>query len=752
MESSRRRFIQSAAASAGFAWSGIRIAAEPSGSVAAPRDSAAAVAVPMDRFLYGSQFYRPPSPPRARRREMIQTIAQEYKFNIVRIWPNWDYVNPEPDKWLFDEVEEVMSYCDEFGLQVLCGLNFELAPWWLEQKFPGARFVDAKGQPLSLVGSPNNVTGGWPGLCFDWEPVREAGAEYIRQLVKVVSVHKSLFGYDCWNEPHIEPAWARNIWAQPQELLFCYCEKTLAAFRDWLKEKYGTLDALNRAWTRRYPNWEAVAPPTYLGTYADWLDWRRFIMVRSTREMQFRVETARAADPVHVMESHAAHHPPVDGCVTSGTNAFRLAEVLDAWGMSLFPRWQFPDIYHGAAKYEITRSNAAGKPFYLTELQAGHGNEGLWRSPKMRPRDIRVYNWLAVALGAKGVIYWNYLAEATGREATGYGLVTRNGAATERSREAAKNHAVIQAHWDIIRDFHPRAEVALLTDLDNALLTYAAQGDEEPSTSSFLGYYKALWNLDLWVDFVEPARLDQSSYKVVIAPWHLIGKRETCDRLRGFVEDGGTLILETGFGLYDDDFYFNPTVPPFGLDEVFGYREGEAFWLKNEKAPADVPASDRVYYEPGIAFTAPLSTRVTGKTYLTPIETTSAKPIATFEGMTVAATKKVGKGQVYYFGTNLGASINAGGNGGIELLRAIITRAVQPLVPGRKVRPRLIEGAASSLLVVFNDTSQDQTAALKLPPRYSKAADLLNGGDRPVVSNAVQITVPYQDALVLLLT
>ena len=147
-----------------------------------------------------------------------------------------------------------------------------------------------------------------------------------------------------------------------------------------------------------------------------------------------------------------AHHPPVDGGVNEGTNAWRLAEVLDAWGMSLFPRWQFPIIYHGAAKYEITRSNAAGKPFYLTELEAGHGNQGLWRSPKMRPRDIRVYNWLAVAMGAKGIIYWNYQAEATGREATGYGLVARSGAATDRSREAAEK----QRHHSGPLGRHPR--------------------------------------------------------------------------------------------------------------------------------------------------------------------------------------------------------------------------------------------------------------------------------------------------------
>lgn len=682
---------------------------------------------------------------------MIKTIAEEYKFNLVRLWPNWDYVNPQQDQWIFDEVEEVMNYCDEFGLKVLCGLVCELAPWWLEQKYPGSRFVDAKGQATHIGGSANNVTGGWPGLCFDWEPVREAGIKYIQELIKVVAPHKSLFAYDCWNEPHIEPAWTRNLWAQPPDLWFCYCEKTIEAFREWLKQKYGTLDAMNEAWTRRYPNWEAIEPPRYLSTYNDWADWRRFMVERSTQEMKWRVETARAADTRHVMESHAAHHPPIDACSTTGTNAWRMAEYLDAWGLSLFPRWQVPVIHHAAAKSEITRSNAPGKTFYMTELEAGHGNQGLWRSPKMRVQDIRMHNWLTVAMGAKGIIYWNYQAEATGREGTGYGLVTRDGKPTDRSKEAAKNNAIIQAHWDIIRDFHPHVEVAVLTDQDNAFLTYAAQGNEDPSTSSFRGYYKALWNLDLWVDFIEPSSLGAGKYKVIVAPWHLIGKKETCERLQRFVEHGGTLIIETSFGLYDDKLYHNPVVPPYGLDRVFGYREGEAFWLKGGKAPADVAPSDRVYYDPEIVFTQPLAAHVIGNTYLTPIEATSAEPIAKYEDMTVAATKKVGKGRVYYFGTNLGASIEAGCDGGIELLRAIVTKVVMPLVTGGRVRPRLLEGKKSSLLVIFNDTHKDQTSQIKLPARYQKATDLHRGASVPLVNSTVELTVPYDDAMVLLL-
>ena len=137
-----------------------------------------------------------------------------------------------------------------------------------------------------------------------------------------------------------------------------------------------------------------------------------------------------------------------------------------------------------------------------------------------------------------------------------------------------------------------------------------------------------------------------------------------------------------------------------------------------------MPPSDRVYFEPEITFTAPVAARIKGHTYLTPIEVTSAQPIAKYQDMTVAAIKKVGKGQVYYFGTNLGASIATGSEGGIELLRAIVTKVVKPAVAGGKVRPRLVEGKKQSLLVVFNDHPSDQTARLMLPARYQKATDL----------------------------
>jgi len=93
-------------------------------------------------------------------------------------------------------------------------------PYWLEQAHPETRYVDAKGNPQRLAGSGNNVSGGWPGMCLDWEPVREAAGRFIREMAKVVAPHPSMYAYDIWNESHIEPAWQRNIWTTPQERLY----------------------------------------------------------------------------------------------------------------------------------------------------------------------------------------------------------------------------------------------------------------------------------------------------------------------------------------------------------------------------------------------------------------------------------------------------------------------------------------------------------------------------------------------------
>ncbi len=694
---------------------------------------------------------------------MLKDIAQKYRFNIIRIYPAWTYYNPAPGKYVFDDVDEVMKYCDEFGLRVLLGIVMEEAPYWLERLHPETRYVDAKGAPVRLQDSANNVSGGWPGLCWDWEPVQKAAANFIHEISKMAAAHSSMYAYDCWNEVHIEPDWPRNMWIQPQERIFCYCDQTIALFRKWLAQKYGSLYDLNEVWVRRYSDWTEVDPPRSVKqTYLDWIDWRNFIIERTTWQMRYRVAAIKEVDTKSLLESHCGYQPPIEPFALDGMNGWRLAEEVQAWGLSNFPRDE-TRVYHGVAKFEVTRSQAAGKPFWMTELQGGHGSSGMYESMHMRARDIRLWNWLAVAAGAKGILYWTYHAEATGGEATGYGLVDRDGSPTERVWEASADNRLIQNHWDILKDYVPKPQVALLLDQDNGIMNFAMAGNEDASVHSFRGYYRALWNLDLWADFIEPATLAKSNYKVVIVPWHIIGKKQTCADLLHYVENGGTLILETAFGLFDEKCFYNPVIPPYGLSEAFGYREKENYIQKPHAdwvtaavpgGPPVLPADEAIYYQPEIEFTLPIRVQVQANTFLTPISVTDATSIARYRDMTVAAMKKVGKGEVYYVGTNLGASIHDGDDGGIELLRSFIANACHSPVTASKLRPRLIEGPSNrSLLVVTNETAvkdfDGEYFSYRLPSRFRRATDIHTGKPLTVLNGTVQVTVPSEDVVVL---
>ena len=126
--------------------------------------------------------------------------------------------------------------------------------------------------------------------------------------------------------------------------------------------------------------------------------------------------------------------------------------------------------------------------------------------------------------------------------------------------------------------------------------------------------------------------------------------------------------------------------------------------------------------------------------------------IAAYESTPVAATRKLGKGQVYYIGTNLGASIEEGSQAGIELVRAIVSQTIRPAVTAEKVRPRLIESRAGSLLIVFNDQIADQTVKVQVPSRYKTATAIYGNQSQNIQAGAVEVQVPFEGVSVLRLS
>ena len=715
----------------------------------------------MTDFYYGTQFYRAPSPPRDERRHHLERIVEEAGFNIIKIWPTWTWCNPEEGSYEFEELHEIMAACDELGLKVNVNPSLESAPYWLEQRYPDSRFVSALGEVMYLRGMQCNPTGGWPGLCMDHPGVREQAGIFLTTLARELDGYESLLVWDCWNEPMIEPTRSARFWATPDARLFCYCQHTIAAFRSWLKERYGTLDALNDAWARRFSDWDQIDPPRMHGTYADWLDWRRFVMDGTVDQIRFRYAALRAGDSrKRPIMSHFTQLQALPGGLdidpgkrlytTQGVDPWRLADECDMWGTSLFPNGWGGTLADLAQRLDLTRSCARGKEWWNSEIEGGRvQSTGLKTIAYTKPRDIRVWNWLCVVYGAKAIMYWQWLSEVTGLEARHWGLIERNGQSTDRLREATRMARLINEQWDILEGHQPTARVALLFDSDVPLMCFAMDGDEGPSVESHVGYYRAAWKTDLHADTIVPEDLVPGKYDVVIVPFYPLLVPSTAEKIRAFVEAGGLLIAEAGFGLYDDHGMAQTEVPPYGLVEVTGVEEEESYYTD-----ADMRGNlEEIQQQPWLTFTEPVAGQVRAHTYVTPLVLRGGRPIGQYGDIVVGSHHRFGRGEVYYFGTNLGGAICQGDPVARQMIRSLLLKRVVPAVAGGRLRPRWVPiGGNQALLAVFNEHDEPQTEVLSLPRDYGQAANVLTGQETPLDGRQLVVNVAAKDVAVFRLS
>ena len=108
--------------------------------------------------------------------------------------------------------------------------------------------------------------------------------------------------------------------------------------------------------------------------------------------------------------------------------------------------------------------------------------------------------------------------------------------------------------------------------------------------------------------------------------------------------------------------------------------------------------------------------------YLSPLRLEGAEATGHYDGHTIAAHHKYGKGEVWYFGTYMGLAIYRGNKDALRIIKDLIGRYVTPEVKGESLRPRLISGAGRTLMAVFNDDPYaEHTDTIRLPAGVTKA-------------------------------
>jgi len=705
-----------------------------------------------DNFLYGTHYWRPPNPPEEQHEFHLTRIKKELGFNVVKIRLQWNWLERERGVLYLDEVEKMFNLCDELGLGALAEINLETAPYWLEQAHPETHYVNAKGQPMELGPYDSTQGGGYPGLCFHHKVVREEAERFLKLLVTAIKGHKSLLAYDCWNEPHLEPAWQCNYWADTGEKLYCYCEESREAFRTWLKAKYGDIETLNKTWCRAYTDFSQLTPPNRHGNYADWMDWMRFWFDSLAENMRFRYAAIKAADPDRQVLSHSGAVPPFLPRATAFIHNWKLAEGVDVWGTSFAPKapdWRLADM---GGVLDATHSAARGKPWWVAEMSGGClYNRGFNKKmPYTRPKDVRSWNWISAVCGAKGISYWCYLIETTGPEAGGFGLIPFNGELSERAKEASKQAALLNSVQPVMKEYKPKPQVAVLYDPDNSTLLWAMENTDELYSQSFSGYSQAIFECDVCARYVTYDTFDDIEEKVLIVPMCLSLRADVAEKIRKFVADGGILVSDARMGVFDERGYWQPVLPSFGLHEVAGLREEESY----SSDPSFKPARndhwpDEIYNGPMLNLEQPIKGKLATSEFLSPLRLEGAEAAGNWDGHVIAAHNQYGKGEVWYFGTYVGLSIRRGNQDALLAVKEIIKKHTKPEVSGNSLRPRLMSGAGRQLLCVFNDDPYaNHTDKISVPKGITRAVSLFDSSEVAVKKGKLKVSLESDDTQV----
>ncbi|MEK4350851.1 alpha-amylase family protein [Paenibacillus sp. FSL R5-0475] len=689
---------------------------------------------------FGFQYYRSPTPFRDQWEKDLSNIAGQ-GFNCVKYWVQWRASVSKEGIYQFDDIQELMDIAEQNGLKVILNVIFDVAPAWFYKKHPDSKMITADGSVLEPRAINCRQIGGAPGPCYHHAAAATEKAKFLAETVKTFKDHPALWVWDLWNEPELTTGIKRKLSFDNQ---VCYCEHSVLAFQEWLKNKYITLKAMNESWQRTYGNWEEVEAPRGQGVFNDLVDWRLFMSGTLTDELRSRVDTVKSLDLLHPVMAHTVP-APIFNMITAGSDDFKLAEPCDLTGNSLGSSAWSADLLISAAK---------GKPIINSEIHALPGNTAMKpRQPELR--EMKRHILTPLARGITGYLFWQYRPEVLGQEAPAWGSVYLDGSPTPWYKDMAQLNKLVQYNKHELLQAKRRGDgIAILFSPQNQIANFAAHDHLDTYNDSLQGVHKLLHDLNYKVEFLHESDVTEKTldqYRCLWMPYPLYLNRKLCDLLREWVEKGGILISECSFGaLQAENGCHSYTVPGYGFDEVFGVRETWIHSAENlDHSYHQVAFESRTaipllnVMEHSKEGEAAADDKAHGSYYKSDISLQShVKVLAEFaeDNMPVLTAAAYGNGRAVWFGTLLAAAYwQDGHTGTLQLVRDLLQQELklQPNVQvSGGVRADLseweVEEDRGAFLYVHNEGKTLAEAKVTLPANYTSAEPWFDDGNAKI--------------------
>lgn len=602
-------------------------------------------------------------------------LMRDAGFNVVRL-AEFDWVNIEPEDgvFTFDKWDRALGVLARHGISAILCTPTAVMPAWVARKHPETLALQKDGTRVTWGVRKNN--------CFSSGTYRFLSQRVTRAMAAHFARTPNVIGWQTDNE-----------FGHP----FCYCETCRADFQHWLRRKYGTLEALNRAWGthfwgHRIQSWEEIPIPIDPGSHnpSACLDWQRHFSWMNVRFQQEQVRILRELCPGHfVTHNFMGLFPEL--------NYYDLARDLDFVSWDNYPVWGPPEVrYDSSMAADLMRGLKPGN-FWVMEQTAGPGGWGTYgRNP--RPGELRNVCYQQLARGADAQIWFRWRTCTAGREQYWHGLLGHDGRALRRYREAAQVAGEYRRLEGLLEGTAPEARVAMIYDYDSlwAVRIQPGYGGND-YVNAARRYYRPLFRAGVAVDFIPPSA-DLSRYRVVFAPDLYVLPDAVAEALARYVEGGGVLVSDCRTGVKDATGLCHERTLPGLLAPVFGIEIQE---YETIPASAAHPFVGR----------DPVAGTFTGTLSADWVIPGTAETLASYrdwhlQPYAAATRNRFGRGTAYYIGTIAredafyDAVVRAAlAGGGVSA----------PVVPPAGVEVSVRTGPRAELLFLINHTEEEKT-------------------------------------------
>ena len=539
---------------------------------------------------------------------------------------SWAKLQPSEEEYCFDELDEIVEMLSKENYDIVLATSTAALPAWLYKKYPEVARTDYQGRHHKF-GQRHNA-------CPNSVVYQKYAKALVEQLAKRYGDHEHV---TCW---HINNEYGGE----------CYCENCEKAFRVWLKNKYHTISALNKAWNLEFwghtvYDWDEIVLPNALSDGMEngrdtafagiSIDYRRFMSDSMLNNYKMERDTVRKYDKDTPITTNLM-----------GTykflDYFKWAKEMDLVSWDNYPSYNTP--WSLTAMCHDLMRGLKDAPFMLMEQTPSQQNWQPYNSLK-KPGQMRAQSFQTVAHGADTIQFFQLRRSVGGCEKFHGAVIGHVGTNQTRVfREVKQLGEELERLGTGTLGAVNEADVGIVFDWDNYWALEYTSGPTKDLTyvEQIHQYYRFFYDKNIAVNMI-PFDADFSRYKVVVAPVLYMVKEGMAEALTEYVKNGGILITTVMSGIVDQSDNVHLGGYPGPLKELAGVWVEEIDALAPEQANA-VIFSDGTEAACGLLCDL---MHLEGAECL-------AKYASDFYADTPAVTKnQFGEGYTYYIGTNM---------------------------------------------------------------------------------------------------